>query len=260
MIYLKTPEQIEQMRPAADLVSRTLGEVARWIQPGVTTHRLDTIAREFIRDNGGKPACLGYGGFPGTLCIEVNETVVHGFPSTYTLREGDIVGIDTVVEKDGYMGDSCYTFAVGDIAPDVMDLLRATKESLYVGIEACREGNRIGDIANAVQAYCEARRYTVVREMCGHGIGRDMHEDPEVPNYGRRGTGPVIRNGMVICIEPMINMGSRNIVIEQDGWTCRTRDRKPSVHYEHTVAVIGGKTDILTTFDYIKDVLKDKFI
>lgn len=260
MIYLKTPEQIEQMRPAADLVSRTLGEVARWIQPGVTTHRLDTIAREFIRDNGGKPACLGYGGFPGTLCIEVNETVVHGFPSTYTLREGDIVGIDTVVEKDGYMGDSCYTFAVGDIAPDVMDLLRTTKESLYVGIEACREGNRIGDIANAVQAYCEARRYTVVREMCGHGIGRDMHEDPEVPNYGRRGTGPVIRNGMVICIEPMINMGSRNIVIEQDGWTCRTRDRKPSAHYEQTVAVIGGKTDILTTFDYIKDVLKDKFI
>lgn len=260
MIYLKTPEQIEQMRPAADLVSRTLGEVVRWIQPGVTTHRLDTIAREFIRDNGGKPACLGYGGFPGTLCIEVNETVVHGFPSTYTLREGDIVGIDTVVEKDGYMGDSCYTFAVGDIAPDVMDLLRTTKESLYVGIEACREGNRIGDIANAVQAYCEARRYTVVREMCGHGIGRDMHEDPEVPNYGRRGTGPVIRNGMVICIEPMINMGSRNIVIEQDGWTCRTRDRKPSAHYEHTVAVIGGKTDILTTFDYIKDVLKDKFI
>lgn len=260
MIYLKTPEQIEQMRPAADLVSRTLGEVARWIQPGVTTHRLDTIAREFIRDNGGKPACLGYGGFPGTLCIEVNETVVHGFPSTDTLREGDIVGIDTVVEKDGYMGDSCYTFAVGDIAPDVMDLLRTTKESLYVGIEACREGNRIGDIANAVQAYCEARRYTVVREMCGHGIGRDMHEDPEVPNYGRRGTGPVIRNGMVICIEPMINMGSRNIVIEQDGWTCRTRDRKPSAHYEHTVAVIGGKTDILTTFDYIKDVLKDKFI
>ncbi len=260
MIYLKTPEQIEQMRPAADLVSRTLGEVARWIHPGVTTHRLDTIAREFIRDNGGKPACLGYGGFPGTLCIEVNETVVHGFPSTYTLREGDIVGIDTVVEKDGYMGDSCYTFAVGDIAPDVMDLLRTTKESLYVGIEACREGNRIGDIANAVQAYCEARRYTVVREMCGHGIGRDMHEDPEVPNYGRRGTGPVIRNGMVICIEPMINMGSRNIVIEQDGWTCRTRDRKPSAHYEHTVAVIGGKTDILTTFDYIKDVLKDKFI
>ena len=260
MIYLKTPEQIEQMRPAADLVSRTLGEVARWIQPGVTTHRLDTIAREFIRDNGGKPACLGYGGFPGTLCIEVNETVVHGFPSTYTLREGDIVGIDTVVEKDGYMGDSCYTFAVGDIAPDVMDLLRTTKESLYVGIEACREGNRIGDIANAVQAYCEARRYTVVREMCGHGIGRDMHDAPEVPNYGRRGTGPVIRNGMVICIEPMINMGSRNIVIEQDGWTCRTRDRKPSAHYEHTVAVIGGKTDILTTFDYIKDVLKDKFI
>ena len=260
MIYLKTPEEIELVRQASILVSRTLGEVARWIAPGVTTLKLDTIAREFIRDNGGRPACLGYEGFPGTLCIEVNETVVHGFPSNYTLREGDIIGIDTVVEKDGFMGDTCYTFPVGEIAPKVMDLCRTTKESLYVGIEACRPGKRIGDIANAVQTYCEHRGYSVVREMCGHGIGRSMHESPEVPNYGRRGIGPVIRNGMCICIEPMINMGSRNIVIERDGWQCRTKDRKPSAHYEHTLAVINDSVEILTTFDYVEEALKDRFI
>ena len=261
MIYLKTPEEIEAMKPAADLISRTMGEVAKWIEPGVTTRKLDTVAREYIMDNGGKPACLGYGGFPATLCVEVNETIVHGFPSSYALREGDIVGIDTVVEKGGFMADMCYTFAVGDIAPEVMALCRTTKESLYVGIEACRPGHRIGDIANAIQTYCERRNYSVVREMCGHGIGRDMHEDPEVPNYGRRGIGPVIRNGMVICIEPMINMGSRNIVIERDGWTCRTRARKPSAHYEHTVAVLDGETHKLTTFDYIREALgPERFI
>ena len=260
MIYLKTPDEIQAMRPACDLMSRTLGEVARWIEPGVTTRRLDTIAREFIMDNGGRPACLGYGGFPATLCIEVNETVVHGFPSNYTLREGDIIGIDSVVEKDGFMGDSCYTFAVGEVDPKVMQLLKTTKESLQVGIDACVPGRRIGDIANAIQTYCEHRNYSVVREMCGHGIGRDMHEDPEVPNYGRRGTGPVIRNGMVICIEPMINMGSRNIVIESDGWTCRTRDRKPSAHYEHTIAITDDKAQPLTTFRYIQEALKDRFI
>jgi len=260
MIYLKTPEQIERMQQATDLVSRTLGEVAKWIAPGVTTHKLDTIAREFITDNGGRPACLGYEGFPATLCIEVNETVVHGFPSTYTLREGDIIGIDTVVEKDGFNGDSCYTFAVGEVDPKVMELLRTTKESLYAGIEACKEGRRIGDIANAVQTYCEKRGYSIVREMCGHGIGRHMHEDPEVPNYGHRGTGPVIKNGMCICIEPMVNLGSRNIVIAEDGWTCRTKDRKPSAHYEHTVSVLDGQTRIMTTFDYIRQALGDKFI
>jgi methionyl aminopeptidase len=260
MIYLKTPDEIEQMRTSSTLVSQTLGEVAKWIEPGVTTRKLDTIAREFIRDNGGKPACLGYEGFPGTLCIEVNETVVHGFPSSYALREGDIVGIDTVVEKDGFMGDSCYTFAVGEIDPKVMDLLRTTKESLQVGIDACHVGGRIGDIANAIQTYCEKRNYSVVREMCGHGIGRDMHESPEVPNYGRRGIGPVIKNGMCICIEPMINLGSRNIVIEQDGWTCRTRDRKPSAHYEHTLAILNDKVEVLTTFEYIKQAIPDRFI
>ena len=226
----------------------------------MTTQKLDTIAREFIRDNGGRPACLGYEGFPGTLCIEVNETVVHGFPSNYTLREGDIVGIDTVVEKDGFMGDTCYTFPVGEIDPKVMDLCKTTKESLYVGIDACRPGKRIGDIANAIQTFCEHKGYSVVREMCGHGIGRSMHESPEVPNYGRRGIGPVIRNGMCLCIEPMINMGSRNIVIERDGWTCRTKDRKPSAHYEHTLAVINNNVEILTTFDYVEEALKDRFI
>lgn len=260
MIYLKTPQEMELMRKACDLVSRTLGEMARWISPGVTTHKLDTIAREFILDNGGRPSCLGYQGFPGTLCIEVNETVVHGFPSNYTLREGDIIGLDTVVELDGYNGDQCYTFAVGEISEEKMALCRTTKESLYAGIEACVPGKRIGDVSNAVQAYCEKRGYSIVREMCGHGIGKRMHEDPEIPNYGRRGIGPIIRDGMCLCIEPMVNMGSRNIVIEHDGWTCRTRDRQPSAHYEHTLAIIDGKTEVLTTFDYIEEVLKDKFI
>lgn len=260
MIYLKTAEEIELMREANTLVSKTLGEIAKWVAPGVTTLHLDTIAREFIMDNGGIPACLGYGGFPGTLCIEVNETVVHGFPSNYALREGDIVGLDCVVELNGYNGDSCYTFPVGDVDSKVLSLCKTTKESLYVGIEACKEGNRIGDIANAIQSYCESRGYTVVREMCGHGIGKKMHEDPEVPNYGRRGVGPLIKNGMCIAIEPMINLGSKNIVIESDGWTCRTKDRKPSAHYEHTVAIVNGKAEVLTTFKYIEDVLGDKSI
>lgn len=260
MIYLKTAEEIELMRRACDLTSRTLGEVARWIKPGVTTRRLDEVAREFIADNGGIAACVGYGGFPGALCIEVNETVVHGFPSGYTLRDGDIVGTDLVVELDGFNGDSCYTFAVGEVDEKVMKLLETTYESLYKGISAAQEGRRIGDIANTVQTYCERRGYSVVREMCGHGIGRKMHEDPEVPNYGRRGTGPVLRNGMCICIEPMINLGSKNIVIEQDGWTCRTRDRKPSAHFEHTIAINGAKPEIMTTFKYIEEVLGDSAI
>ena len=258
MIYIKTAEEIELMRGACDLVSRTLGEVAKWIRPGITTLQLDTIAREFILDNGGKPSCLGYHGFPGTLCIEVNETVVHGFPSQQTLREGDIIGTDCVVELNGYCGDSCYTFAVGEIDPAVKALLDTTYQSLYKGIEAARAGKRIGDIANAVQTYCESRGYSVVREMCGHGIGRSMHEAPEVPNFGRRGTGPLLKPGMCIAIEPMINLGSKNIVIERDGWTCRTRDRKPSAHYEHTIAVTAGEPEIMTTFRYIEEALESK--
>lgn len=260
MIYLKTPQEIEKVRAACTLVSRTLGELAKWVAPGVTTQHLDNIAREFILDNGGRPACLGYGGFPATLCIEVNETVVHGFPSNYALREGDIIGIDTVVELDGYHGDTCYTFPVGEIAPETMRLLQVTRQSLQKGIQACRPGNRIGDISHAVQTHCEHNGYTIVREMCGHGIGKKMHEDPNIPNYGRPGIGPVIKNGMCLCIEPMVNLGSKNIVIEADGWTCRTKDRKPSAHYEHTVAVLDDRTHILTTFDYIQQALGDKFI
>lgn len=255
MIFIKTPEEIEKMRAACDLVSRTLGEVAKWVRPGVTTRHLDNIAREFIQDNGGRPSCLGYEGFPGTLCIEVNETVVHGFPSGYELREGDIVGTDCVAELNGYHGDSCYTFGIGTVDPKTEALMRVTKESLYKGIEAARAGKRIGDISNAVQTYCEHRGYSVVREMCGHGIGRSMHEDPEVPNYGRRGIGPVLRPGMCIAIEPMINLGSKNIVIERNGWECRTRDRKPSAHYEHTILITAEGPEILTTFRYIEEAL-----
>ncbi len=255
MIYIKTAEEIEKVRMTSDIVSRTLEEVAKWIKPGITTRKLDNIAREFILDNGGKPACLGYHGFPGTLCIEVNETVVHGFPSGYELREGDIVGTDCVVELNGFNGDSCYTFAVGEIDEKTARLLKVTKESLYKGIAAARGGKRVGDISNAVQTYCEHNGYSVVREMCGHGIGKSMHEDPEVPNFGRRGIGPVLKPGMCICIEPMMNLGSKNTVIESNGWECRTSDRKPSAHYEHTILVTPGEPEILTTFDYIEEVL-----
>lgn len=255
MIYIKNAEEIELLRNACDLVSRTLGEVARWIEPGVTTLRLDTVAKEFILDNGGTPACLGYHGFPGTLCIEVNETVVHGFPNAYQLREGDIVGTDCVAELAGFNGDSCYTFAVGEVSPEKRRLLDITRKSLYVGIEAARGGHRVGDISNAVQTFCERAGYGVVREMCGHGIGRSMHEDPEVPNYGRRGVGPVLKPGMAICVEPMINMGGHKIVISQNGWECRTKDRKPSAHFEHTLLITDAEPEILTTFRYIDEAL-----
>jgi len=258
MIFIKTEEEVEKMRRASELVSRTLAEVAKWIKPGITTKQLDTVAREFILDNGGKPACLGYHGFPGTLCIEVNEMVVHGFPSQYVLKDGDIIGTDCVAELDGFNGDSCYTFAVGDVDPKVMSLLETTYESLYKGIAAAKAGKRIGDIGNAVQSFCEHHGYSVVREMCGHGIGKSMHEDPEVPNYGRRGIGPLLKPGMCICVEPMINMGSKNIVIEKDGWQTRTKDRKFSAHYEHTILITEDNPEILTTFDYIHEVLGDR--
>lgn len=258
MIFLKTAEEIELVRAASQLCSDTLAEVAKWVEPGISTLKLDTVAREYMCDHGGTPACLGYGGFPGTLCIEVNETVVHGFPSAYALREGDIVGTDCVVELNGYHGDSCYTFPVGEVSAETMRLLGVTKESLYKGIAAAHAGRRIGDIANAVQTYCERHGYSIVREMCGHGIGRKMHEDPEVPNYGRRGCGPILRNGMCICVEPMVNMGSKNIVIGGDGWQCRTKDRKLSAHFEHTLAMVDDYAEILTTFDGIEAVLREK--
>ncbi len=260
MIYLKTADELLKMQEAATLVSRTLGEVAKWVAPGVTTARLDAIAREFMLDNGGRPACLGYHGFPGTLCIEVNDTVVHGFPSDYALRDGDIVGIDTVAELNGFNGDSAYTFAVGEVDPKILQFLRDTKESLARGIAEAKAGARIGNISNAIQSFCERKGYSVVRDYTGHGIGRSMHEDPEVPNFGRRGIGPVLKPGMCICIEPMVNMGSKNVVIYSDGWTSKTKDHKPSAHYEHTLAILENETRVLTTFDYIKEALGDRFI
>ena len=260
MIYLKTDEEIELLRESNLLVGMTLGELAKWIAPGITTLKLDKIAEEFIRDHGAVPGFLGYGGFPNTLCVSVNEQIVHGIPSNYELKDGDIVSIDCGTVKNGFNGDSAYTFCVGEVAYDVRRLLKTTKESLYLGIEQAVEGKRVGDISNAVQTYCEKKGYSVVRELCGHGVGKRLHEDPEVPNYGRRGCGPLLKSGMVIAIEPMINLGSRNIVIERDGWTNRTRDRKPSAHFEHTVAVREGKADILSSFKYVEEVLGEKSI
>lgn len=259
MIYLKTDEEIELMRAANQLVGRTLAEVAKIIAPGVSTKALDQRAEEFIRDHGATPAFLGYQGFPGSLCVSVNDQVVHGIPNPKTiLQEGDIVSVDCGTKLAGFTGDSAYTFAVGEISDDVMRLLKTTKESLYIGIEQAVAGKRTGDIGYAVQRYCEARGYHVVRELTGHGIGAAMHESPEVPNYGKRGTGTELRNGMCICIEPMINIGSKNVVQERDGWTIRTKTRKPSAHFEHCVAIRNGKADILSSFDFIAEVLGDR--
>jgi methionine aminopeptidase, type I len=258
MIYLKTDEEIELMRVANRLVGATLAEVAKYIAPGVTTLSLDKIAEEFIRDHGAIPLFKGFNGFPGSLCISVNDQVVHGIPGSYTLKEGDVASIDCGTKINGYCGDSAYTFEVGEIAPEVKKLLLVTKESLYKGIECAVEGNRTGDIGHAVQSYCEERGYSVVRELVGHGIGREMHEAPEVPNYGKKGYGVLLKSGMCIAIEPMINLGKRNVKMEKDGWTICTADKKPSAHFEHTVAVRSGKADILSTFDLIEEVLKNK--
>lgn len=261
MIYLKTDEEIELMRVANQLVGKTLGELAKHVAPGVTTLQLDKIAEEFIRDNGATPAFLGYGGFPNSICASVNEHVVHGIPSSKViLRDGDIISIDCGTHINGFTGDSAYTFCVGEVSPEVRHLLKTTKESLYKGIEAAVDGKRVGDIANAIQTYCETRNYSVVRELVGHGCGRNMHEEPEVPNYGRRGCGPLLRRGMCICIEPMINLGSKNVVFENDGWTVRTKDRKPSAHFEHCIAIRPDGPDILSSFKFIEEVLGDNAI
>ncbi|HML70118.1 type I methionyl aminopeptidase [Macellibacteroides fermentans] len=261
MIYLKTDEEIELMRVANQLVGKTLGELAKHVAPGVTTLQLDKIAEEFIRDNGATPAFLGYGGFPNSICASVNEHVVHGIPSSKViLRDGDIISIDCGTHINGFTGDSAYTFCVGEVSPEVRHLLKTTKESLYKGIEAAVDGKRVGDIANAIQTYCETRNYSVVRELVGHGCGRNMHEEPEVPNYGRRGCGPLLRSGMCICIEPMINLGSKNVVFENDGWTVRTKDRKPSAHFEHCIAIRPDGPDILSSFKFIEEVLGDNAI
>ena len=258
MIYLKTDEEIELMRVANRLVGATLAEVAKIIAPGVTTLQLDKIADQFIRDHGGIPLFKGYRGFPNTLCVSVNENVVHGIPGAYQLKEGDIVSVDCGAKKDGYCGDSAYTFEVGEVSPETKRLLQITKESLYVGIQNAVEGKRVGDIGRSIQSYCESNGYGVVRELVGHGIGKQMHESPEVPNYGKSGYGALLKNGMCIAIEPMINMGTKNVKFEKDGWTVRTADRKPSAHFEHTVAIRPGKADILSTFDLIEQVLERK--
>ena len=261
MIFLKTDEEIELLRESNLILGKALAEVAKAIAPGVTTAQLDKIAEEFIRDNGAIPSCKGYEGYPATLCTSVNEQVVHGIPSDKVyLKEGDIISVDTCVLKNGFHGDSAYTFPVGEVSDDVMRLLRTTKECLFKGIEQAVTGRRIGDISATIQTNAEKAGYQVVREFIGHGIGRDMHEDPEVPNYGRRGNGVVLKSGMVIAIEPMVMSGRRNVIIENDGWTARAADRKPAAHYELSVAVRNGKADILSTFDYIKEVLGERFI
>lgn len=258
MVYLKTAEEIELLRESNVLVCRTLAELAKIIKPGVTTAYLDRIAEEFIRDNGATPAFKGYGGFPASVCTSVNEQVVHGIPSDkVVLQDGDIVSVDCGTYKNKFVGDSAYTFEVGNVSDEVKRLLQTTKESLFKGIEKAVEGNRVGDIGNAVQTYCEQRGYSVVREMEGHGVGHVMHEEPGVPNYGRRGSGVMLKTGMTICIEPMINLGRKEMVFGRDGWTTYTRDKKPSAHFENAVAVARGKADILSDFSVIEKVLNE---
>ncbi len=258
MIELKNAEEIQLLKLSAELVSKTLAEVARIIKPGVSTNHLDKLAEEFIRDHHAKPGFLGYSGYPKTLCTSVNEQVVHGIPSDYILKDGDIVSVDCGVLLNAFYGDSAYTFAVGDVNSEVLMLLKRTKESLYLGIEQAIHGKRIGDIGYAIQSYCEANGYSVVREMVGHGIGKNLHEAPQVPNNGKRGSGQVLKSGCSICIEPMINMGTKQIVQENDGWTVRTKDKKPSAHFEHAVVVQEGQALVLSSFHYIEEVLGEK--
>ncbi len=255
MIYLKTDEEIELLRESNMLVAKTLGEIAKLIKPGVTTLELDKIAEECIRDNGGIPGFLDYQGYPNTLCTSVNEQVVHGIPNNTPLKSGDIVSVDCGVLKNDFYGDSAYTFEVGEVSQEIKDLLQTTKEALYKGIENAVAGKRVGDIGYAVQQHCEIKGYSVVREMVGHGVGKKLHESPEVPNYGRKGNGPLLKQGMVIAIEPMINLGKRNIVQESDGWTIRTIDKKVSAHFEHSVAIGNKEADILSSFKFVEEIL-----
>lgn len=265
MIFLKTEEEIELLRQSNLLVGKTLAEVAKLIKPGVTTLELDKVAEEFIRDNGATPTFKGYPNhngqpFPATLCTSVNCQVVHGIPNNTALKEGDIVSVDCGVLMNGFCGDSAYTFCVGEVSEEVKKLLKTTKEALYLGIENAVVGKRIGDIGYAIQNYCESNSYGVVREFVGHGIGKNMHEDPQVPNYGKRGSGTLLKRGLCIAIEPMITLGDRNVVMESDGWTVRTKDYKYAAHYEHTIAVAAGKADILSSFEFIEQVLGNKAI
>ena len=261
-IFLKTEEEIELMRAANLMVAATLTEIGKAVKPGVTTSQLDKIAETYIRDNGAVPTFKGFpnpcGGeaFPASICTSVNDEVVHGVPNDRPLEEGDIVSVDCGILLNGYNGDSCYTLSVGEISAEVKRLLQTTKEALYQGIETALPGRRIGDIGYAVQTHCEARNYGVVREFVGHGIGQKMHEDPQVPNYGRRGNGPQIKNGLCIAIAPMISMGSPKIYMTEDRWTIKTRDGKPAAHFEHTIAIHQGRVDILSSFEEIEKLEK----
>ncbi|GAA4015151.1 type I methionyl aminopeptidase [Hymenobacter fastidiosus] len=256
MIVYKTEEEIELIRASAKVLAQAHGEVAGMIREGVTTRQLDRRAEEFIRDNGGQPSFKGYNGFEYSLCISPNSVVVHGFPSDEPLKSGDIVSVDCGVLLNGYHSDSAYTYPIGEVAPEVLKLLADTKQSLYLGIEAAVAGNRIGDIGYAIQNFVEKKGYGVVRELVGHGLGKKLHEAPEVPNYGKRGAGTKLQEGLVIAIEPMINLGTKSVVQEKDGWTIRTKDRKPSAHFEHTVVIRKDKAEILTSFDYIEKALQ----
>ena len=255
MLYLKTDEEVGLLRESNMLVSRTLAEIASVIKPGITTLYLDKIAENFILDNGAVPAFKGYGGFPNTLCTSVNDEVVHGIPSGYVLKEGDILSVDCGVILNGWYGDSAFTFAVGEIRDEIRRLLDYTRVSLEEGVKVAVAGNRIGDISNAVQTMAESGGYSVVRELVGHGLGRKLHEQPEVANWGKKGTGPKMEKGLVICIEPMINAGKKETLQMRDGWTIKTADGSPSAHFEYAVAVDKGKADVLTTFEFIEKVL-----
>ncbi len=253
MVHLKTAEEIQIIKEGSLILGKAHGEIARLIKPGVKTKDLDSLAEEFIRDNGGVPSFKNYNGFPASLCISVNEVVVHGFPGNYEIRDTDVISIDCGVYYKGFHSDSAYTYPLEGVTTETLLLLNRTNESLYLGITEAKAGNRIGDISFAIQNYVESFGYGVVRELVGHGVGKKLHEDPEVPNYGKRGKGVKIVAGMVFAIEPMINLGTKNVVQERDGWTIRTLDRKPSAHFEHTVAVYENETEILTTHQFIEE-------
>ena len=255
MIIVKTREEIELMRESALVVSKTLGMLAKEVKPGVTTSKLDKMAEEFIREQGAIPGFLGLYDCPSTLLCSTNEAVVHGLPTNVPLKEGDIVSIDCGAIKNEFYGDHAYTFEIGEVAPETRKLLQITKESLYLGIRELKVGNRVGDVGFAIQNYCEAQGYGVVRELVGHGLGKKMHEDPEMPNYGKRGRGKKFIEGMVVAIEPMVNRGTHRIKQHRDGWTITTRDGEPSAHFEHDVALVDGKPELLSTFKYIYDAL-----
>ncbi|HEU0065535.1 MAG TPA: type I methionyl aminopeptidase [Flavisolibacter sp.] len=257
MIHYKNAQEIELMRESALLVSKSLTEVAKLLKPGMETIKIDEFIGEFIKDHKAYPSFLNYHGYPYNSCISVNDVVVHGFPGKYELKEGDIVSVDVGVYKNGFHGDHAYTFMIGKPSEEILQLVRVTKESLYKGIEKAVAGNRLGDISFAIQEHTEKRyRYGVVRELVGHGLGKSMHEDPQVPNYGKRGSGPVLKEGLIVAIEPMINLGKKDVFTEKDGWTVRTTDGKVSVHFEHDVCIKKGQADILSNYKTIEEAEK----